>query len=354
MDVAAFIKELLGREQHVFVPGLGTFSIRKTTVGYDKKQHTFYPPKNSIEFFAEEKQDDKLEKYISGQKNISQQAAGYFIEKFVDQLKKEANTKNIPVKEALFPAGQNPDASFNEGNFGLPPIRLSALKTTLPVEENEITADKYVVPKQDDAEKFYKDFSTNLPQAEPKLKTNTSFWVAIILLLAVCCLGFYALYFNYPNIFKGLSPQKQATVIAAKVPAADTSKTVAATIEKETIKDTMAKAAADTPAVSAKTIVPAPLKTKNDTVKTDDPDMVAKSPYEIIGASFKTLKGAKTFLSQLKSKGMRRAKILGNTSGKQVLITFGSYPDKASALVALEKLRAKDVHSEAYIQHYLK
>lgn len=354
MDVAAFIKELLGQEQHVFVPGLGTFSIRKTTVGYDKTQHTFYPPKNSIEFFAVEKDDDKLEKYISRQKNISQQAAGYFIEKFVDQLKKEANTKNIPVKEALFPEGQNPDASFNEVNFGLPPIRLSALKTTPPAEDNEITADKHVVPKQDDAENFDKGFSGNVPQAEPKPKTNNRFWIATILLLAVCCLGFYALYLYYPNIFKGLSPQKQPTVIAAKVPAADTSKTIAATIKKETIKDTMAKVAADTPVVSAKTIAPVPPKTKNDTVKTADPDMVAKSPYEIIGASFKTLKGAKTFLSQLKSKGMRHAKILGNTSGKQVLITFGSYLDKASALVALEKLRAKDVHSEAYIQHYLK
>ncbi len=354
MDVAAFIKELLGQGQLVFVPGLGTFSIRKTTVGYDKIQHTFYPPKNSIEFFAVEKNDDKLEKYISGQKNISQQAAGYFIEKFVDQLKKEANSKNIPVKEALFFAGQNQDASFNEENFGLSPVRLSSLKKEQPTEKNEITADKEALPKQDDVAKFYKDFSANLPQEEPKLKTNTSFWIATILLLAVCCLGFYALYFNYPNIFKGLSPQKQPTVIAAKVPAADTLKTVAATIEKETIKDTVAKTAADTPAISAKTIAPAPPKTKNDTVKTADPDMVAKSPYEVIGASFKTLKGAKTFLSQLKSKGMRHAKILGNTSGKQVLITFGSYIDKASALVALEKLRAKDVHSEAYIQHYLK
>ncbi len=354
MDVAAYIKALLGQEQHVFVPGLGTFSVRQTAVYYDQNQHTFSPPKNSIEFFVEEKNDGTLEEYICKQKNISQQASGYFIEKFVDQLKKEANAKNIPVKEALFPAGQNTDASFNEINFGLPPIRLSSLKKEQLIAENEITADKETLTKPDEAGKFYKDFSTNLPQEEPKLERNTSFWAAMILLLAVCCLGFYALYFNYPNMFKGLSPQKQPTVIAAKVPAADTSKPVAATIKKETIADTTAKVAVDTPAISTKTIAPAPPKTENDTVKTADLDMVDKSPYEIIGASFKTLKGAKTFLLQLKSKGMHHAKILGNTSGKQVLITFGSYPDKAAALVALEKLRAKDVHSEAYIQHYLK
>lgn len=354
MDVAAYLKELLGQKQQVFVPRLGTFSIRKTGVGYDEKQHEFSPPKNSIEFFAEEKTDDALAKYISGQKNISPQASGYFIEKFVDQLKKESETKNIPVKEALFSAEINPDASFNEVNFGLPPIRLATLKKELAVVEKEIPAEETALPNQDYAGNFYKEFSVGLPQEEPKPKTSTSFWVAIILLLAVCCLGFYALYLNYPDMFKGLSTQKQPAVIAAKVSAADTIKRNPISTEAQPVKDTVAKVVADTTPVSAKTSVPTPQKTENDVVKTADPDMVAKSPYEIIGASFKTLKGAKTFLSQLQARGMRHAKILSNTAGKQVLITFGSYPDKAAALTALEKLRAKDVHTEAYIQHYLK
>jgi hypothetical protein len=50
---------------------------------------------------------------------------------------------------------------------------------------------------------------------------------------------------------------------------------------------------------------------------------------------------------------MHRAKILSNTSGKQKLITFGSFTDKEAAQAALEKLRAKDPQSEAYIQHYI-
>ncbi|MGI4751546.1 MAG: SPOR domain-containing protein [Janthinobacterium lividum] len=361
MDVAAYLKELLNQEQNVFVSGLGTFLLRKTPVQHNQKQHYFSPPKNWIDFVAEEKTDDKLEKYISQQKNISPQAAHYFIEKFVDQLKKEATAKNIPVKEALFPAEmeaelnyQNADASFNQVNFGLPSVKISTLKIEPPVVAKEVVTDKEALTKQDYVENFYREFSTNLPQEEIKPQKNTSFWVAIVLLLAICCLGIYALYLYYPNVFKGLLPVKQQEVTLVKPPTADTLKPAPVPVAKETISDTTAKVVADTPATIVKNIAPAPQKTTIDTLKTANADMVAKSPYEIIGASFKTLKGAKTFLSQLQARGMHHAKILNNTAGKQVLITFGSYQDKAAALNALEKIRTKDSHSEAYIQHYLK
>ena len=81
MDVAHFIEELLNQEHFVYVPGLGTFLTRKTAGVYNLAQQQFYPPKNSIDFVAEEKQDEALENYISRQKNISQTAAKIFYRK---------------------------------------------------------------------------------------------------------------------------------------------------------------------------------------------------------------------------------------------------------------------------------
>ena len=181
MDVAAYLKELLGQEQQVFVPGLGTFSVGKSAVWYDQTRHQFYPPKNSIEFLANEKGNDQLEKYISRQKNISPQAAGYFIEKFVDQLKADANAKNIPVKEALFATEKEAeitDASFNQSNFGLKPISLPALEQPPAVAEHKLTDEKEALPQKDYVENFYREFSSNLPEEEikPKKKTPVFGW----------------------------------------------------------------------------------------------------------------------------------------------------------------------------------
>ncbi|RYE28925.1 MAG: SPOR domain-containing protein [Sphingobacteriaceae bacterium] len=351
MDVAAYLKQLLNQDKHVFVPGLGTFLIRKNAVTYNQQQ--FSPPENRVDFVAGERDDDAFVRFISAQKNISLQASGYFVEKFVDQLKTDAGTKNIPVKEALFAADEQADASFNKENFGLSAVRISTLKKELPVEEREVVQEPEPLPQKDYVENFYREFSNNLPEEETKPKNNTGFWGAIVLLLALCCLGIYALYLYYPNVFKGLLPNNQPKTTLTKTPVADTVSRVPISTQPEIIKDTIAKVVADTPVNAVKTIVPPPQKTEIDTVKTADADMVAKSPYEIIGASFKTLKGAKTFLSQLQSRGMRNAKILSNTAGKQVMITFGSFQDKASAQAALEKLRTKDSQSEAYIQHYL-
>jgi len=350
MDVAAYLKELLNRQQQVFVRGLGTFYIRRNVVEHYLEQQQFYPPKNSIEFVAEDKNDDALEKYISAQKNISQQASGYFIEKFADQLKTDANTKNILVKEVLFAEDDKPNASFNQENFGLPLINLAALNKQ-QTAETSLIAETESLPEKDQSENFYQQFSNETPEvAEPK---KNSFWIAIALLLTICCLGIYALYLYNPNVFKNLLPNNQQKVAQTKPAIADTITRAPIAAQTEIQTDSSAKSTADT-TVKSVTVVPPPQKTKIDTVKTADADLVAKSPYEIIGASFKTLKGAKTFLSQLQSRGMHNAKILNNTAGKQVLITFGSYQDKASAITALEKIRTKDSQSEAYIQHYFK
>ncbi|MGI4022310.1 MAG: SPOR domain-containing protein [Janthinobacterium lividum] len=362
MDVAAYIKELLHKEQFIYVPGLGTFLTRKTAGVYHPEQQRLYPPKNSIDFVAEEKQDETLENYIKVQKNISATASKYFIEKFVDELKKNAINKNIPVKEALFSAENKSgaehkiDADFNKENFGLPVVKLSTLKTVPDFPKKEETI------QQEYAGNFYREFSENDSQkhevAPPK--KNTGFWVGVFSLLLIGILGCYALYLYYPDIFTRFL-QKEPAETGVQKPV-DTVKQIPVT-QNPVVKDAaIAKVVTDTPVVTktvapaVKPVAPAPKPLAKDTavtvVATTDPDLVAKSPYEIIGASFKTLKGAKAFLNQLKEKGMHRAKILNNTSGKPMLITFGSFKDKETAQAALEKLRAKDVHSEAYIQHY--
>ncbi|MVN21116.1 HU domain-containing protein [Mucilaginibacter arboris] len=368
MDVAAYIKELLYQEHFVYVPGLGTFLTRKTASVYNQGQQLFYPPKNWIDFVEEEKKDDALENYMSGQKNISATAARYFIDKFVDQLKADALNRNLPVKEVLFPeTGEAVSASlkehtvFNRENFGLPPVNLPPV-----IKEEPIFTEKEAVTKQDYVENFYREFSKNLPEEEESNpQKSIGFWSAVFLLLTACILGCYALYLYYPDIYSRLinhNQPKEITVV--QKPVLDTIQ------QKQTIKEdsSLTKNTTDTSANVTKTVTAKPSVTKKtvavikpavkplikDTVsvaEAADPDLVEKSPYEIIGATFKTLKGAKTFLSQLKAKGMHHAKIL-KTSGKLKLITFGSFKDKEPAQAALEKLRARDPHSDAHIQHY--
>ena len=359
MDVAAYFKELLNRERMVYVPGLGTFLTRKSAGVYNREQHRFYPPKNSIDFVEEEKQDQSLENYISQQKNISPVAARYFIEKFVEQLQSSARTKNIPVKEALFPAEteavENPNLApaFNMENFGLPPVSLPLRKK--PTEP----AEKELVPEPNPIADINQEFSNILEDEETVPKRSTGFWASVLLLLAVSLLGCYALYLYDPDLFSRFSADKPAAAVVAKRTVADsTNKNIA--VKTVSAKDTLTKkTSVDTPAKDsaaiAKTMPPVSKPAVKDSVvlETADADLVAKSPYEIIGASFKTLNGAKAFLNQLKAKGMHRAKILSNTAGKQKLITFGSFTDKESAQAALEKLRARDPQSEAYIQHYI-
>lgn len=372
MDVAAYIKELLYREQVVYVPGLGTFSAKKTAGTYNQEQQKFYPPKNSIAFTADEKTDQALENYISEQKNISLQAAKYFIEKFADQLKKDSAAINLPVNEVLFPPGdelspetQKPDTAFNEENFGLPPVNLTTIKSKNNEEE--------IVSKHDYVENFYREFSKNLPEepVETKPKKSTGLWAAAAAVLILCFAGIYALYTYHPDLFSRFRPQEKQLPTIIREPKPDSASKVV--VEKLTVKDTVATKpaettpAADTTAAQSKMVatVPKPVKKirpepvitappATAAITAADPEIVEKSQYEIIGAAFKTLKGAKTFLNQLKSKGMHSPKILRNTAGKSMLITFGSFPDKESAQAALERIRTKDTHSEAYIQHYNK
>lgn len=350
MDVAAYIKELLNRGHFVYVPGLGTFLKRKSAGIYNPEQQLFYPPKNSIDFVAEEKQDDTLENYISRQKNISQQAARYFIDKFVEQLKNNPDTRNLPVKEALFPEGdvtsedQKTIAAFNQENFGLPPVSLTAIKKTADFAEKE------VVSKQDYIENAYPEVSNDILEEEIKPEKRNIFWAAAFLLLAIGILGCYALYLYRPDLYNRFLQQKQSVAIITQKPIIDTDKHVLVT-ETQNIKDTAkTKISTDTIAAAlAQTVSPV---AKDTATVAADPDLVEKSPYEIIGAAFKTLKGAKIFLGQLKAKGMHHAKILKNTHEKATLITFGSFKDKETAKAGLARLRAKDVRSEAYIQHY--
>lgn len=256
----------------------------------------------------------------------------------------------MSVKEALFPAEtvglKENDAAFNQENFGLPPLTLSPLQ---PISE-----DKNFEPTKDYVGNFYNDFTNTLPEEVVAVtKRSTGFWSAIVLLLAICILGCYALYLYYPEIYTRFIPAKNQLKTIQPTVVPDSADQIAVTEnqnQQDTSKQNLSSDQKVSPVEVATTI--AKPATVEDTTATD-PDLIEKSPYEIIGAAFKTLKGAKTFLDQLKSKGMQ-AKILKNTPSKATLITFGSFQDKESAKAALEKLHARDPHSEAYIQHYNK
>jgi hypothetical protein len=298
MDVAAYLKELLYQERVVHVPGLGTFLTRKSAGVYNHELHQFNPPKNSIDFVEEEKQDEALENYISLNKNISTTAARYFIDKFVEKLKTEAATKNIAVKEVLFPAEEEVKSglavqAYNMENFGLPPVSLSIPKKIIAQEENEPES------KENQVDTFYQEFSNSSIETETQPKRNTGFWASVFLLLTVGVLGCCALYFYYPNLFNRFAETKPAVRTAARpvtdtlakqtiAPPQTTPDTTATKVATDTAKTEVAKpVTSPLPKAENKPKSPADNSTIVAATTSADPDFITKSPYEIIGASFK-------------------------------------------------------------------
>ena len=360
MDIAPYINELLDRDQLVYVPGLGSFFTRKTPGVYNQLHQKFYPPVNTIDFLQETRADDTLKNHISADKNISAQAAGYFIDKYVDQLLQDEKTQNRSVKEALlsdrfpFSAENNSDAPFNKENFGLPQIDLLPIKQPAAAEE-PAGNQPLPAPEKDYVENFYREFSQNIPD-ERAVKSRKPFWGGLIFLLAICLFGCYALYLYYPDIFSRVQHKNSAPiVISPAVNKPDTNQNPAKFNKSNPPTTYTPQSAIKKDTVSAQPKIKKTVRATNDAgAKTiANADIVERSPYEIIGAAFKTLTRAENFVHQLKNRGMV-AHILQPVTGRPTMVTFGSFNDKDSAKTALQKLHAKDIHSEAYIQHYNK
>lgn len=88
MDIVQYLIELLKSRKQVGIEGLGTLYKKKIPGRYDAETHSFLPPSYTLAFTAEVLENSSLVQLIQRKRNISEDAAKYFISQFVAEVEK--------------------------------------------------------------------------------------------------------------------------------------------------------------------------------------------------------------------------------------------------------------------------
>jgi hypothetical protein len=135
MDMLAYLTELIKTRKEVGIPGLGTIYKKKSPGRYDAETHSFLPPSYVLDFSSEVREQALLIAHICKKRNISPDAATYYVDQFSDEIKKQLEEH---AEASFYPLGTlygSPETlSFkpvNDQNFGfdfygLPPVKEEA------------------------------------------------------------------------------------------------------------------------------------------------------------------------------------------------------------------------------------
>ncbi|MFA6276318.1 MAG: hypothetical protein WC622_06190 [Pedobacter sp.] len=151
MDILLYLTELLQTRKTVGIAGLGTLYKKKSPGKYDVDKHAFVPPRYTIAFTTELKEQVELANFISNKRNITTDSANYYIGEFAEKIHAELADK---YEADLEPIGKlklvNDELTFipeQESNFGFEFYGLPTLteinseteekENTVPVEEIE-------------------------------------------------------------------------------------------------------------------------------------------------------------------------------------------------------------------------
>lgn len=139
MDIVQYLIELLKSRKQVGIEGLGTLYKKKIPGRYDAETHSFLPPSYTLAFTAEVLESSNLLQLIQRKRNISEDAAKYFISQFVAEVEKGLTTgtyelENLGVLDKhedgaiTFQQSQDIDTGFEF--FALPTVLADIPQTT--------------------------------------------------------------------------------------------------------------------------------------------------------------------------------------------------------------------------------
>jgi nucleoid DNA-binding protein len=149
MDILSYLTELIKTRKEVGISGLGTFYKKKSPGRYDVETHSFLPPSYTLAFTEESRESQSLITYISKKRNISTEAATYYIDQFAEETIKQLSEKqHVDFGEIGILSGTpgslifNPKDQLNFGFdfYGLPPLKEEATAIT-----NENISDAEIV-----------------------------------------------------------------------------------------------------------------------------------------------------------------------------------------------------------------
>ncbi|WP_316842454.1 SPOR domain-containing protein [Pedobacter gandavensis] len=145
----SYLTVLIKTRKEVGIPGLGTIYKKKSPGRYDATSHSFLPPSFVLDFNPEVQEQNSLIDHICKIRNISPDSASYFVEQFVEDIKKQLDEHQqaslAPLGTLYQSLGTLSFKPLNDQNFGfdfygLPPVKeeLSASSVT---KDDEVTSE---------------------------------------------------------------------------------------------------------------------------------------------------------------------------------------------------------------------
>jgi hypothetical protein len=386
MDLAIYIKELLGLHGKVNVPGIGYFSQIRINGYYNEHENKFYPPHHQVNFDPQLIENDELAKYIADKKNISLASSMYFVDKYVIGVKQQVATQKVNIAGLGYLYTEQAELEFKPNNeywesepsfYGLPPVTVykngehptvtytpsvsepAPVSESLPVTEDvPVNEDVHViedvsvndVPEEILTEQVTVDSELVAPAVlvqgqtdyiydEPEPKRSVNFWVIVLLIIIVAILAVTGIYINKPSLIDKYIGKQEPPEVVKTVPRPDTA------IKSSPAKDSVAKTS---PAIDkTQTLV-----TASQQPSSTPPDTNTRVHYEILGGAFGKLSEAETAIKNYHDMGFD-ARVL-DVPGKKHKVTLGtyySYNEAASAkkkLLSTGKIKEQDVIIQPY------
>jgi len=311
MQITDYIADLLYRYECVVIPGFGAFLTQRQPAQIDEKTNAFYPPKKTISFNRQLKENDGLlANYIAKTEEISYeqsfQRIHTFIENLLEALEKgeKVNLHKIGMfytqaDKILFQPEINtnylPEA-FGTSSFVYPKINRNQQKTIAEISAEEKTEKTLVLPST--KEKI---------QEEENKKPIAAFWkYAAVGIVAVGLGGFLTANW-YANEVKShnIAAQEQAE------------RQIETEIQQATfsIDD------------------PLPSVTFKVTAK--------RGKYHIVAGAFRNKENADVKFEELKEKGFHPLHIGKNKFGLHQIV-YDSFEERNDAINQLNKIRQND------------
>lgn len=170
MDILSYLTTLIKTHKEVGIPGLGTIYKRKSPGRYDIDTHSFLPPSYSLSFTSDLKEQTLLTNLISKQKNISVDAATYFVEQFaqniLDELSGHQESDFGDLGTFSTTTGSLTFIPKQESNLGFDFYGLPTLKAELNTEKEDAPLQTAELPIEEEQQ--------HVPEAQLDLENNNA------------------------------------------------------------------------------------------------------------------------------------------------------------------------------------
>ena len=152
MDILSYLTTLIKTHKEVGIPGLGTIYKMKSPGRYDVDTHSFLPPSYSLNFTSDLREQKLLTDLISKKKNISADAATYFVEQFsqniLDELSGHQESDFGELGTFSTASGSLAFIPKQDSNFGFDFYGLPTLNAELKSESAEALKEETLQTEQ--------------------------------------------------------------------------------------------------------------------------------------------------------------------------------------------------------------